>query len=40
MFTGKNRKIIFITLLTAALLLALTSIAMANVWTDQQDRAR
>jgi hypothetical protein len=33
----KNHKLLYIVVLTAALLLALTSIAMAAVWTDQQD---
>jgi hypothetical protein len=37
MFTRKNKKIIYIVVLTMALLLALTSIAMAAVWTDQAD---
>jgi hypothetical protein len=37
MFQRKNRKIILIVALTAALLLAISSIAMAAVWTDQQD---
>jgi hypothetical protein len=37
MFTRKNKKIIYIVVLTTALLLALSSIAMAAVWTDQSD---
>jgi hypothetical protein len=37
MFQGKNRKFFFIVALTMALLLGLTSIAMAAVWTDQPD---
>jgi type 1 fimbria pilin len=37
MFTRKNKKLIYIAVLTTALLLALTSIAMAAVWTDQAD---
>ena len=39
MTKSKNHKIIYILVLTAALALALTSIAMANVWTDQPDYA-
>jgi methionine-rich copper-binding protein CopC len=39
MFQRKNRKIIYIVALTTALLLALTSIALAYVGTDQADYA-
>jgi hypothetical protein len=37
MFKGINRKILYIVVITTALLLALSSIAMAYVGTDQQD---
>jgi hypothetical protein len=37
MFKGTNRKILYIVVITMALLLALSSIAMAAVWTDQAD---
>jgi hypothetical protein len=37
MFQKKNRKLILILALTTALLLAISSIAMAAVWTDQAD---
>jgi hypothetical protein len=37
MFKGTNRKILYIVVITTALLLALSSIAMAYVGTDQQD---
>jgi hypothetical protein len=37
MFKRINHKLLFILALTTALLLALTSIAMAAVWTDQAD---
>ncbi len=37
MTKGKNRIWFYVAVLTAALLLAITSIALAQVWTDQQD---
>ncbi len=37
MFNWKNRKFITILVLTAALVLAVSSIATAAVWTDKPD---
>jgi hypothetical protein len=37
MFKGTNRKFLYIVVITMALLLALTSIATAAVWTDKPD---